>query len=109
MFNDLPLLARHAEVDRHAYNAAFYELGLRWYWDIDTYEALLRTAADAAARVRHYLETCQAHLLRAYDAEFLVAVIQRKHAEHRSRMNERGAAIAPHFDWARALDREIGV
>ncbi|MDB5764166.1 MAG: hypothetical protein JWQ21_3161, partial [Herminiimonas sp.] len=25
------------DIDLNAYNAAFYELGLRWHWDADTY------------------------------------------------------------------------
>ncbi len=28
------------EIDRAAFNAAFYELGLRWHWDSPTYEGL---------------------------------------------------------------------
>ena len=58
------------EIERNAYNAAFYELGFRWYWDSDTYQELSARSEHAAERLRHYLETRQAHLLTAYDAEF---------------------------------------
>jgi hypothetical protein len=61
-----------------AYNAAFHELGLHWHWDSATYEELLSLATDGAARVRHYVRTHQAHLLSAYDADFLVALIERQ-------------------------------
>ena len=49
----------------NAYNAAFYELGLRWHWDSATYEALLSLGGDGPTRVRHYLQTQQPQLLRA--------------------------------------------
>ena len=65
----------HAAVEaaRHAYNAAFDELGLPWHWDEATYERLLGHGKDG---VRRYLETERPHLLRAYDADFLVAAVE---------------------------------
>jgi hypothetical protein len=62
-----------AEAHRHAYNAAFEELGLTWYWDAATYARLQAHGRDG---VRIYLETEQSHLLRAYEAEFLVGAIE---------------------------------
>lgn len=64
---------RH-EADRHAYNAAFDELGLTWFWDSETHRRL-QAAADERAGIRTYLLTQQAHLLKAYDADFLVDAI----------------------------------
>lgn len=61
------------EAQRHAYNAAFEELGLTWYWDAATYTRLLAHGRNV---VRVYLETEQAHLLRAYEADFLVNAIE---------------------------------
>lgn len=61
------------EIHRHAYNAAFGELGLNWYWDADTY---VRLQAHGRDGVREYLETEQSHLLRAYEADFLVHAIE---------------------------------
>lgn len=61
------------ETQRHAYNAAFDELGLPWHWDADTYARLLGHGSDG---VRMYLVTERPHLLRAYDAEFLVAAVE---------------------------------
>ncbi|MDO9359407.1 MAG: hypothetical protein Q7T70_10495 [Polaromonas sp.] len=62
-----------SEARRHAYNAAFEELGLTWHWDAATYARLQAHGCDG---VRVYLETEQAHLLRAYEAGFLVDAIE---------------------------------
>ncbi len=108
MLNDLPIQYRHDEMERNAYNAAFYELGFRWHWDQDTYEALLRLGANPADRLRHYLETQQAHLLKAYEASFLVNVIQDKKAEYRKRRADSEAMAPGHFDWSQMLGTELG-
>ncbi len=55
--------------DAHAYRAAFDELGLSWQWDPATWGA-------GPAGLRAYLEQEQPHLLRAYDAEFLVQAVE---------------------------------
>jgi hypothetical protein len=62
------------EADRHAYNAAFDELGLMWFWDSETHRRL-QADADEREGIRTYLLTQQAHLLKAYDADFLVNAI----------------------------------
>ena len=61
------------EAQRHAYNAAFDALGLAWHWDTATYATL---AEQGAQGVRSYLESKHPHLLRAYDADFLVEAIE---------------------------------
>ena len=54
----------------HAYHAAFEELDLmNWQWDPATY-------GPGRAGLRAYLEKEHAHLLRAYDAEFLVDAVE---------------------------------
>ena len=58
---------------RHAYNAAFDELGLTWHWDAATYD---RLKAQGRNGVRRYLEAEQPHLLRAYEADFLVDAVE---------------------------------
>ena len=63
------------EIERNGYNVAFSELGLEWYWDAETYSGL-KSIPEESSRVRVYLETHQPHLLRAYDADFLVNAIQ---------------------------------
>jgi hypothetical protein len=108
MMNDLSIQHLHHEIERNAYNAAFYEIGFRWHWDRDTYNQLLHQGSNAAERIRHYLETRQPHLLKAYDAAFLVGVIQDKKAECIQRANGPDAVASGFFDWSQALGCEIG-
>jgi hypothetical protein len=105
MKNDLPpgitdTLAPH-DAAHDAYNAAFYELGLRWHWDRDTYAALVRHSADPLARIRHYIETHQPHLLSAYDPAFLAAAIHERVLRYKPCAHRR-------FDWAQAAS-QIGI
>jgi len=94
------------ELERNAYNAAFYELGFRWHWDSATYDELAGRSANEADRIRHYLSAQQPHLLKAYDAEFLVELIQQKQVQHRSR---NVGVQARNFDWSQAsLSGELG-
>ena len=69
--NDI-LNDQDTEAHRQSYNAAFDELGLNWYWDPVTYACLPATGRDG---LRTYLQTEQAHLLRAYDLDFLTDAI----------------------------------
>jgi hypothetical protein len=96
--------------DLDAYNAAFHELDLRWHWDGATYEALLSLAGDAPSCVRHYLQTQQPHLLRAYDADFLVAMIERQVVAQRAAAGatRQDGAAARFLDRAHAHGCEIG-
>ena len=93
------------ELERNAYNAAFYELGFRWHWDSDTYDELARRSENEADRIRHYLSDRQPHLLKAYDAEFLVELIRQKQVQHRSR--DAGTSKRA-FDWSQTLSAELG-
>ena len=61
------------ESHRQAYNAAFEELGLSWHWDPITYACLPARGRDG---LRAYLQKEQAHLLRAYEADFLINAIE---------------------------------
>jgi hypothetical protein len=102
-----PAPAEANEFELHAYNAAFYELGLRWHWDADTHEQLLQESADAGERLRIYLTRIHPHLLRAYDADFLIAAIEAKKAQHLKSMLAAGPASCS-FDWADSLGAELG-
>ncbi len=96
------------EIERGAFNAAFYELGLRWHWDSETYRTLSASPCERE-RVRRYIEGEQAHLLRAYDAEFLTdAVIRTKQRCRQALANGSGRAM-PQFNWADARWGEVGV
>lgn len=63
--------AMHCE----AFNAAFYELGLKWYWNVSMYKKLQPDAPGMKERMRAYLELEHPHLLKAYQPEFLVQAI----------------------------------
>jgi hypothetical protein len=93
------------ELELNAYNAAFYELGLRWHWDLATYERLLKEAPDPSSRLSKYLGQQHPHLLRAYDVAFLSAAIEEK----KTRCLESGSSSASgHFDWAHSRGAELG-
>ena len=77
--NSLPQL-QTLDIERNGYNVAFGELGLEWHWDSKTF-ATLQSIAHGKGCVRHYLETQQAHLLRAYDADFLVDAIESRRSQ----------------------------
>jgi hypothetical protein len=62
----------HAEVD--TYNAVFDDLGLEWRLDLADYEHLC-TIEGEENRIRAYLETHHAHLLKVYDLDFLCGLI----------------------------------
>jgi hypothetical protein len=68
------------EIERNAYNVAFSELGLTWYWDAQTY-VQLRASSQEKCHVRSYLEAHQPHLLSAYDADFLVQAIEARRSQ----------------------------
>ena len=53
----------------HRYTAAFEELGLAWDWDPATY-------GSGREGLSAYLRKEHPHLLRAYEAEFLVDAVE---------------------------------
>jgi hypothetical protein len=57
-----------------AYNQAFCELELPWSWDATTLSQLKSIASDCDV-VGAYVERSQAHLLRAYEKEFLCNLV----------------------------------
>jgi hypothetical protein len=92
-----------AECDVH--NAAFYELGLRWHWDSDVYRGL-QSVPPGRRRIAHYLQQHQAHLLKAYDLEFLVDAIE---ARVQTRRDILARTRPPsNFNWAATSVGELG-
>ncbi len=96
-----------AEVERGAFNAAFYELGLRLYWDKGTYEALAANLSEHA-RVLDYLKGVQSHLLRAYDAEFLADAVIRAKQHWQQSLTASVPRAVPEFNWTEADRGEVG-
>jgi hypothetical protein len=78
-------------IEREAFNAAFRELGLHWHWDDETYAAL-KENADDEQRIRTYLESHHPHLLKAYDAAFLIDAVRVAKERHAAILAARGAA-----------------
>jgi hypothetical protein len=70
--NITPLASAAAQ--RNAFNAAFYELGLRWHWDEERYVCALCEDGQRA-HLRRYVQEEQPHMLRVYDVDFLANAI----------------------------------
>ena len=96
------------DIERSAYNAAFYELGLRWHWDDSTYDQLCRLPCERA-RLHRYLEQAQPHLLRAYDADFLTDAILQAKQRRQAVLAQSVHASLPRFDWSDARWGEVGI
>ena len=64
-----------------AYNSAFSDLGLRFRWDSETLDVLKQEFNSEIARITAYIERFHAHLLKAYDADFLAQLIFQKKTE----------------------------
>ena len=95
-----------AELERSAFNAAFYELGLHLYLDKGTYQTLAAISSERD-RVRGYLEREGSHLLRAYDADFLTDAVIR--AKQRCQQSVTASASAsPEFNWTERQWEEVG-
>lgn len=109
MFKFLPAHAAAdvADLHRNAYNAAFYELGLRWHWDTDT-DHDLSDATAGTQRLRHYLESDQSHLLKVYEADFLIDAIQSAKARCYEAMKVAGVRKSA-VNWAEFQHAQIGV
>ncbi|MBI5278404.1 MAG: hypothetical protein HY854_18335 [Burkholderiales bacterium] len=102
MMNDLPPGLVDAADAHDAYNAVFYELGLRWHWDRDLYQALQHASRDPLGRICHYIENWQPHLLKAYDAQALATTIYQRVLAHKPCAHRS-------FDWSAAATCEVGV
>ena len=96
-----------ADLQRHAYNAAFYELGLGWHWDAGTF-ANLQPLQCEVTRVKTYMEQHHAHLLHAYDPAFLAGAIETTKSRCIETMRDCGMATTGHADWAALHSRQIG-
>ncbi|MES2258273.1 MAG: hypothetical protein V4724_07125 [Pseudomonadota bacterium] len=96
-----------AGLQREAYNAAFYELGLRWHWDGVAYDSELEDS-EQRVRLRRYLEARQPHLLKAYDADFLVEVIQATMTRYLDSATELGVTSGRRTNWAAFQHGDVG-
>jgi hypothetical protein len=99
--------SNQADAHRNAFNAAFHELGLSFHWDSKRYQKVLCQDGEREC-VRTYLEQHQPHLLKAYDAEFLVNAIQAAKVRCYEVMSAAGRAGA-FINWAEIQQRHAGV
>ena len=95
------------DLHRDAYNAAFYELGLRWHWDEVIYPSALSPSGERQ-RLRRYLETQQPHLLTAYDADFLIDAIETAKARCHATMSAAGSRMGGYINWAEMAQGQVG-
>jgi hypothetical protein len=93
---------------RDAYNAAFYELGLHWHWDTDTYATLSPDSEGGGTRIRDYLEKQQPHLLKAYNPDFLIDAIQVMKVHCYESMCACEHVVTPDRTWAEIQRDQIG-
>lgn len=109
MLNNVNPTQDHSiEVERNAYNAAFYELGLKWHWDTETYQ-ILSQKEDEKERIRFYLQNHQPHLLKAYDAEFLIEAIQSIKTRCHENMGNCNGQAPSFINWAEMHAHEVGI
>ena len=87
------LSQQDTEMHRQAYNAAFEELGLNWHWDSITCAGLPAAGREG---LRAYIQNEQSHLLRAYEADFLIDAIETAKARCHAVMT-RSRAQAPWY------------
>jgi hypothetical protein len=97
-----------SDLRRDAYNAAFHELGLTWYWDSETYGELAPRGAAERERIAGYLRSHQPHLLKAYEADFLIEAIEKAQSRCLESMQARGLNVASSIDWAEIQRGETG-
>lgn len=97
-----------ADAHRNAYNAAFHELGLRFHWGSADFQGGACADGDREC-LRKYLQAHQPHLLKAYDADFLVDAIQAAKERRFSAMNEAGCRPAAFINWAEIQQHHAGV
>jgi len=91
-----------------AYNAAFYELGLSWHWNDEVFHEL-QSLPTEREWIKTYMETHQSHLLKVYDADFLIEAIQTTKARCFETMTDGGAKKASAVNWAEIHRAEVGV
>jgi len=96
-----------AELERAAFNAAFYELGLHLFLDKGTYQTLAVNPSEHD-RVRGYLEREQPHLLRAYDADFLTDAVIRAKQRCLQSLTLSAASALPEVNWTETQWEEAG-
>jgi len=88
-----------------AFNAAFHELGLPWYWDVQFYRSLDRRLCEKT-RVKEYLRQRQPHMLRGYGLDPLAEMIyERKESRYAVLLKQGPSGV----DWAAVQEPQVGI
>jgi hypothetical protein len=96
------------EIERGAFNTAFHELGLRWFWDRETWQSLAAEPCEHA-RVRQHLVQAHSHLLSVYDADALSSAIVERKQRCRGVPAAASTTAWPQVSWSDARWGEVGV
>jgi HAD superfamily hydrolase (TIGR01509 family) len=78
---------------RVAFNRAFADVGLRWYWDTTTYARLV-SITGSRERLRHWVHTRAQPAPTSFGGEDLLAELHRRKTEHYARMVRAGGLRA---------------
>jgi hypothetical protein len=100
--------SHQADAHRNAYNAAFHELGLSFHWDREAYQNVLCQDGEREC-LRRYLQQHQPHLLKAYDADFLVDAICAAKVRRYDIMSAAGCRPGAFINWAEIQQHHAGV
>ena len=74
---------------RPAFNAAFKEFGLDWYWDVPLYGQLL-AVTGGKERMKHYVEKFRSDYVKPENFDVLVASLHKAKTAHYTRMLAEG-------------------
>lgn len=107
MFSSAETHAAYSEAECNAYNAAFHELGLSWFWDAGHYESAA-CGVDGRTGLRNYLAEHQPHLLTAHDADFLIEAILAAKQRCRAQLSAAGCNPGAFINWRELQQRQIG-
>jgi len=72
---DMNQPARESLAGLDQLNAAFWDLGLRFQWDEETWRVLVEMD-DLPAQIAYYLSHWQPHLLAVYEPAFLASLVE---------------------------------
>jgi HAD superfamily hydrolase (TIGR01509 family) len=90
---DGTLAETERDAHRVAFNRAFADFGIDWYWDVATYGKLL-SVAGGKERLRHFMRMASARMPLLRDPDALVAQLHARKTEHYGAMVADGG-LAP--------------
>ena len=89
IFGAIGVIAETSDLQRQAFNTAFAEAGLDWFWDVDTYRDLL-SINGGQTRLRAYRD---ADATRADVSETVIAAIHDRKTAHYAKIMDDGGLV----------------